>query len=62
MRRRPNPVVTEEYFAKRSTSVADSHSLSKLNIKKKEQQKSDIDNQLNEMMMKFKLKDYSAAI
>ena len=43
LRRRPNPVVTEEYFAKRSTSVADSHSLSKLNIKKKEQQKNDLE-------------------
>lgn len=61
MRRRPNYKTKKEYFGKRSTSITQSHSLSRME-KKQESQKNDLDKRINEMMMKFKAKEYNEAI
>jgi tetratricopeptide (TPR) repeat protein len=62
MRRRPNYASKKEYFGKRSTSMTHSHSLSRIAKKNENKKKTDLDNRINEMMMKFKSKEYNEAI
>lgn len=63
MQRRPNFATNnQDYLNKRSTSLATTQSLSKIVAKKQEDQKAELDTKINEMMMKFKAKDYNQAI
>jgi outer membrane protein assembly factor BamD (BamD/ComL family) len=62
MRRRPNYGSKKEYFGKRSTSMSHSHSLNKIAKKQEGKKKNELDKKINEMMLKFKSKEYTEAI